>query len=225
MPTRTSSTTTRRRVVAPADSQAQEFKQLRLKVARQSALITILFILVAGFGLGGALVFCQYVDRIAGLEQMQSPAMMSDMQQLNTRLQSAMQDLAALQQHATPAPTTTTTPSVVSPNGLPTSQPTMSPSGQLDRGTVSPDGTKYAGYEDVVKGKMGVAVELLNSTSTRKIKYIVIFNPYSESTGMNLPQGQEMSVRWKDNSTIEYDVLTKKGSAWVKSTNTVKIFF
>lgn len=98
----------------------------------------------------------------------------------------------------------------------------MSPSGALDRGSLSADGTRYAGYEDGVKGKIGIGVEIV---ATKQVKHIVIFDPRSESTGKGTPSESNMSVRWKDAQTIEYDVLVKKSGNWVKETQTVKIFF
>ncbi len=98
----------------------------------------------------------------------------------------------------------------------------VSPSGLLHRGSWNSDSTRYAGYDETTKGKIGIGVEI---PATKQVKHIVIFNAFSESTGKALPQESDMSVRWKDDSTIEYDVLVKKGGAWVKETQTVQIYF
>lgn len=98
----------------------------------------------------------------------------------------------------------------------------QSPSGALTRGSLSPDGTKYAGYEDVVKGKIGLSVE---SVDSQKVKRIEIFNPTIESTGAGTQLESSMSVRWKDNQTIEYDVLVKKQGVERKEIRNAKIFF
>ena len=222
----------RRRVAAAPDPHLHEIARLRHVIGRQGAVITMLCIILACFAFAGALMLFQQSVRLSSLEQTQTTSSERDLQQVDSRLQGAMQELSVLEQRmATQSPvmqamTPPTTPTVPT-NALPVSEPSSSPTGQLDRGMMSPDGSKYAGYEDTVKGKIGIAVEILslNSTTTHKIKYIVIFNPFTQSTGLNSPQGTGMSVRWKDNSTIEYDVLTKKGSSWVKETSTVKIFF
>ena len=98
----------------------------------------------------------------------------------------------------------------------------VSASGLLDRGSLSADGTKYAGYDSVTKGKIGIGVEL---TATKQVKHIVIFDTRSEATGKGTPSEADLSVRWKDAKTVEYDLLVKKGSQWVKETQSVKIFF
>ncbi len=105
---------------------------------------------------------------------------------------------------------------------VPVDASVKSPSGKLARGSFSPDGTKYAGYEETTKGKIGIAVEIV---STGKIRYIVIFNPNTESTGAGSVLAEGMSVRWVDNQTIEYDVLINKNSEQIKDTERVAIFF
>ncbi len=99
----------------------------------------------------------------------------------------------------------------------------MSPSGALDRGMMNASGTRYAGYNDTVKGKIGVAVEVKGESRPR---YIVIFNPYTESTGKGTSYDSQMSVRWVDDSTIEYDVLVTNADKTQKiETRTVQIYF
>ncbi len=95
--------------------------------------------------------------------------------------------------------------------------------GILTRGAYSPDGTKYAGYDDVTPGKMGLGVE---SFSENKLRHVVLFNRYTESSGVGTPDESMLSVRWQDDSTIEYDVLVKKADGSTsKETREIKIFF
>jgi hypothetical protein len=114
-----------------------------------------------------------------------------------------------------------TAPTVPSAPAAPVTS-AASPSGVLKRGSLSPDGTKYAGYEETTKGKIGIAVE---TVSGGRVRYIVIFNPFTESTGAGAPSASEMSVRWVDNQTIEYDVLVTRNGNQTKETEQVRIFF
>lgn len=124
--------------------------------------------------------------------------------------------VAAVVNSVVTASTTTATATATSTDGL------VSPGGLLHRGSWNSDATRYAGYDETTKGKIGIGVEI---PATKQVKHIVIFNAFSESTGKGLPQESDMSVRWKDSSTIEYDVLVKKGGTWVKETQTVQIYF
>ncbi len=102
-------------------------------------------------------------------------------------------------------------------------EPSMSPTGALDRGMLNADGTRYAGYNDTVKGKIGVAVEIVGES---RPKYIVLFNTSLESTGKGTPQESQMSVQWKSPSEIEYNVLVKKADGTQDiETRTVTIHF
>jgi hypothetical protein len=208
--------------------------QLRHTLAHHAAFITIIWVVMLFLSLGVSLVLLKHNLEIRELYLAQGQ--MNDLDwkinQLEYRLDGG--------QTLVPPPPTAPAPKVTTPATWPTSttssssstlnwgslanSSSVSPSGELHRGAVSPDGTKYAGYEETTKGKIGVAVELLNATEGRKIRYIVIFS-LSESTGKGLPQESQMSVRWKSNSTIEYDVLVKKGTSWVKETRTVTIGF
>jgi len=96
--------------------------------------------------------------------------------------------------------------------------------GILTRGSYSPDGTKYAGYDDVTAGKIGLGVESFNENN--KLRRVVLFNRYTESSGAGTPDESMLNVRWLDDSTIEYDVLVKKGDGSTsKETREIKIFF
>lgn len=119
-------------------------------------------------------------------------------------------------------PTDALAPAPTGPATKLTGSSVTSPSGALNRGSLSPDGTKYAGYNDTVKGKIGLAVEIV---ATKKVKYIEILNTNIESTGAGTAMASTMSVRWVDNSTIEYDVLVTKNGAQVKETRTTRIYF
>jgi len=196
-------------------------------IAYHAAMITALWVVVLFMCLGVWLVLLVNMLRLDAVEKRLTSLehQLSNNQVLNVL--APMIPTTPL--GALPSAGATTTPPAGSPtNTAPTPTPTptagatTSPSGALDRGSLSPDGTKFAGYNDTVKGKIGIAVELV---STGKVKYIVLFSPFSESTGKGTPQEGNLSVRWKDNSTIEYDELVKQGSDWVKQTNTVKIYF
>ncbi|MDQ7815179.1 MAG: hypothetical protein RDU25_05245 [Patescibacteria group bacterium] len=113
-----------------------------------------------------------------------------------------------------------------------TTQPPSTTSGQADlsgytgiltRGSYSPDGKKYAGYDDVTQGKIGLGVE---SFAENKLRHVILFNRYSESSAVGTPDESMLSVRWIDNDTIQYDVMVKKadGSA-TKETREINIFF
>ena len=121
----------------------------------------------------------------------------------------------------TTSATTSTLAAPPLPNSLPATSATLSPDGGLDRGSLSPDGTKFAGYEDNIKGKIGVAVETL---ADKRIRHVVLFSP-SQSTGKGTPYEDQMSVSWKDNSTIVYNVLTTANGKQTITTETVQIGF
>lgn len=117
---------------------------------------------------------------------------------------------------------TTTEPETISSVPPAVSPDLASPSGLLHRGSWNSDVTRYAGYDETTKGKIGIGVEI---PATKQVKHIVIFNAVSESTGKGMPEESSMSVRFKDDHTIEYDVLVKKSGQWVKDTQTVQIYF
>jgi len=184
---------------------------MRRAVTYHASSITILWVVVLLMSIGIWLVLLVDMLRIDALER-NNIILQIQVADLRLRLEPSLQAPPVVA--PTPAPTTT----------LPTAPPSasMSPSGALSRGSLSPDGTKYAGYNDTVKGKLGIAVEILE---TKKVRYIEIFNAITESTGKGTAFESAMSVRWKDDQVIEYDVLVKKGDGWVKETRTTKIFF
>lgn len=185
---------------------------MRRAVTYHASSITILWVVVLLMSIGIWLVLLVDMLRIDALER-NNIILQIQVADLRLRLEPSQQAAPPVVAPA-PAPTTT----------LPTAPPSasMSPSGALSRGSLSPDGTKYAGYNDTVKGKLGIAVEVLE---TKRVRYIEIFNAITESTGKGTEFESAMSVRWKDAQTIEYDVLVKKGDSWVKETRTTKIFF
>lgn len=99
-----------------------------------------------------------------------------------------------------------------------------SPYAMLVRGALSPDGTKYAGYDDTTTGKLGVGVITL---ADKRVRHIVLFDTRIESSGAEISTGiyGTIGVRWTDDKTIQYDVMVKKAAGLVKETRTVKIGF
>ncbi len=175
-----------------------------------STSITLLWVLVLslGFGLGLVLMVLSNSVRLARHDQRLT------MQRLDV----LQNQLAAIRRYIAKQHTVS---SAVYTGALGSSTP-KSPSGALSRGSLSPDGKKYAGYEDVLSGKLGLSLEMLD---TGKLKRLEIFNPLTESTGADTPFDSLMSVRWKDQQTIEYDVLVKRQGVQKKETRNAKIFF
>jgi hypothetical protein len=184
-------------------------------IAYHAAAITILWVVVLFMCLAGWLVMCVSILRIDALEK--QVAMLSQQVEKGQMLNVLTPIVPAAPSQ--PAATTTQPAPLLPP--APTAA-SLSPSGLLDRGALSDDGSRYAGYDDVTKGHVGVAVEIV---ATKQVKHIVIFSPFSQSTGKGTPQETDLSVRWKDASTIEYDYLAKQGTSWVKKTDSVKIYF
>lgn len=158
----------------------------------------------------------------------------SDITNIQTQVDAIDTRLTNLESKGIVPATSTTTPTAVSSEGVPTetlpaSKPVVSnasqtsPSGALVRGSLSPDGTKFAGYDVVTSGKKGVAVQVIGET---RIRHIVLFNPATESSGLGLPEESSMSVRWLDNKTIEYDIILKKANGTQeKKVENVKVYF
>lgn len=173
---------------------------------------------VAGFGLtlavAGASAF--HVMRIEALEQ-----------RLNIDavvITSLAQSMDALQQKVDAS----CSPLGETPSGSNGSASSTAPtlgasneSGLLHRGSLSPDGTKFAGYDETTKGKIGIAVETL---SDKRIRHIVIFSK-SQSSGAGTPFEEVMSVTWLGKQTIQYDVLETINGKQSKRTEIVKIGF
>jgi hypothetical protein len=110
----------------------------------------------------------------------------------------------------------------VTPLSPPTGMPSAtSPNGQLMRGSFSPDGTKFAGYEEKRPAQRGIAVEV---PAEGRVRYVMIFSP-SQSTGAGTTLEPQMSVRWVDDKTIEYDVLVTEGGNQEKRTERIRIGF
>ena len=202
---------------APLLSEKSETqKEVVRTVAQNSSTITILWVVVFFFSLGLGLTLLidgLRLDAVQNAQSSEAQALVQLTQQLN-----ALED-----QLAKPS-----TPPVAAPSTVP-SAPTATPStptvpaGILTRGTFSPDGKMIAGYDDVTAGKIGIGVQVVGET---RIRHIVLFNRYSESSGVGTPYEKTMSVRWTDNQTIEFDVLVKKANgATSVETRTVKIFF
>jgi hypothetical protein len=173
--------------------------------------VTLLSVISLFLFLGIALALCAFVARMERIESILASqgAVLSDLQ---VQQPLPPQDLKPLPVDGAPV-----TSEPVSP-----AQPSSSPSGKLHRGSFSPDGTKYAGYEETTKGKIGIAVETIDGG---RIRYIVIFNAFTESTGAGSDLANALSVRWIDNQTIEYDVLVTRGGTQTTETEQVRIFF
>lgn len=206
MPPRTSSRTRSSAARAEAPSGSHEYRHV---IASHGSLLTILWVVLLFLSLGIGLTL--FVQKVRMDADGRSIAVLSQ------RVDELQRRVMLLSQPASPVATPTT--AVGAPNVLPTN---VSASGLLERGSLSPDGTKYAGYDVTTKGKIGIGVEILQ---TKQVKHIVIFNPNTESTGNGTTDESNLSVRWVDSNTIEYDLLVKKGGAWVKEVQTVNIFF
>jgi hypothetical protein len=194
---------------------------LRRIVMSHETVISVLTILSVSFLLAGALMAYIQTVQIDGLTSTSNSARESQLNvqrnlvNLQNRVEDMDQRVTNLETAAMTAPVvTTTTPSgesATTTGRLPTAMqksiaaPT-SPSGALVRGSFSPDGLHYAGYDVVTVGKKGVAIETVGTPS---VSLVVPFNPKTQSSGLGLPQESSMSVRWVDNSTIEYDVIYK----------------
>ena len=192
-------------------------KDFTRAIAYHSSAITILWILVAFLALGFIFLILVFYARLCADEQ--------DLALLNNSLVKTQQSVLSLQDKVrTLMPKSAEAPAAVTnvAGGL-TPALNASPSGLLNRGALSPDGTKYAGYDDTTKGKIGIGVETL---ADKRIRHIVIFNTKTESSGAQI-SSQQLGVRWIDNQTIEYDVMVLKSgqTAPVKETLTTKIYF
>lgn len=144
---------------------------------------------------------------------------------LNEQLNKTQKSLDALQQKAVitrskPVEVTVTIPPASSTNTRSTATANASYA-PLNRGALSPDGTKYAGFDDTTKGKSGIGVITL---ADKRVRHVVLFNTKTESSGVG-NQAWELGVSWRDNSTIQYDVLVQKATGPVLETRTVKIGF
>lgn len=182
-------------------------------IAYHSSAITIFWILFLFLSLGFVFLFLVQYAKIEML--------MQDVAALNEQLVKTQRAVISLQQRvpalqvAVPtmeeAPIASTSSAALIPAG-------PAYSGILTRGAFSPDGTKYAGYDDVTKGKLGIGVETL---ADKRVRRVVLFTA-AESSGAGTTKESLMSVSWKDNSTIMYNVLVNKTTI---ETRTVKIGF
>lgn len=213
----------------------------RRTLSQHGAHIFLLWVVLLTFGFAGSLMVLTVATRLQALES-QGPRVM-DLEALVGQQELRLSQLVEAVKQLSPVPTQPSQPGMSTPQpGMPDQSvsmpgsvgspvpaialaPSSSPSGELSRGMLSPDGSKFAGYEDVKVGKKGIAVELIKDPGTRKERYIVIFNALTESTGIGTPSEKEMLVRWKDEKTIEYDVLVKVKNEWKKETRDVQIFF
>lgn len=185
-------------------------QSLRRAVAYHASQITILWIVVLFMTIGSFLVILFLVSKLE-LTRIQLALTVNEL----GKAEQLIRQMSRLTQPAAGLPTSAFAPSAAASSAA-------SPSGALVRGSLSPDGTKYAGYNDAVKSKIGIAVEIL---ATGKVRYVELF-PKADSTGSGTASESGMSVRWKDDSTIEYDVLvTKSDGRQVKETRTTQIYY
>ncbi len=208
---------------SPEPAPQNALTNLRRIVMSHETVISVLTILLVSCLLAGALIAYIQTVQIDGLSATSNTARESQLnvQRNLVNLQNRVEDIdqrvtnletASVVPTSTPATATSTSASNATSTGrLPVAMqksvaaPT-SPSGALVRGSFSPDGTRYAGYDVVTVGKKGVAIEAVGTPS---VSLVVPFNPKTQSSGLGLPQESSMSVRWLDNSTIEYDVIYK----------------
>ena len=232
MPIRTS---TRRAKLdtTPVSSRHAAFDAyLKRAVTYHAAMITVLWVFGLFFAFAMSLTLLVETSRIDVLEQTQAALVqqaVSSQQALVDLQMKQSQGGSLIPQAGVPAMATSTSAVVAptTPGAVPTlpfaGDSEMSPSGTLDRGALSPDGKRYAGYDDVTKGKLGIGVEILGDA---RIRHIVLFNPKTETSGAGTAEAATMSVRWTDSDTISYDVLVKAANGTQKvETRTVQIFF
>lgn len=195
--------------------------ELRHRVVSLSALMTIVWVSMVFLAFGGALVLLRHGMQLRELRDMKAIVRTQD---LELQVQDwRISELEKATGTVPSKPMEAIEPAMPTPALAPMPPETTggimlmtSPSGTLVRGTTSPDGTKFAGFNEV-GARRGIAVEILDPKETRKIRYIVLFSP-SESSGT--------SVRWKDAQTVEYDVVLKNSAGTTKTeTREVKIFF
>ena len=207
----------------PEQAPPSAMLNLRRTVMSHETVISVLCILFVVFMLAAVLVGYIHTVQIGGITADASTARESQLNvqrnllSLQTRVEQIDQRVTNLE-NAAVSSTLLTTSSTVSGMvvtstlplaSLPVAHPAasaLSPSGALVRGSFSPDGTQYAGYDVKTVGKKGVAVE---TVSTASVKLVVPFNPATQSSGLGLPQESSMSVRWLDNQTLQYDVILK----------------
>ena len=220
MPIRTSA----RKSTPPVHTMSHSFEAyLKRAVTYHACAITVLWVFMLFFSFAASLTLLVETSRIDALENTQS-ALVQQALWSQHALQVAQSQLKALQAPVVPTATSTAAEAAaVVPVPPFQGDPSMSPSGTLDRGAPSPDGKRYAGYDDVTKGKLGIGVEIMGDP---RIRHIVLFNPKTETSGAGTVQAEVMSVRWTNSDTISYDVLVKAASGTQKvETRTVQIFF
>lgn len=199
---------------AAAPSVAKDYKHA---IAYHSSAITIFWVLFLFLSLGFTFVFLVQYAKIEML--------MQDVAALNSQLIKTQQAVIGLQQRLPAAQAVVPaaeTPAAVAPPNASEVQVGPTYTGILTRGAFSPDGTKYAGYDDVTVGKLGIGVETL---ADKRVRRVVLFNTKVESSGTTTPEATSFTVRWKDDSTIEYDVQVNKSGVPTKEARTVKIGF
>ena len=174
---------------------------IRRAVVYHATMITILWVLVLFLSLG------------FGISMLQSNVRLSMLEQQNAVQALRIEELSNVPPQAIETPTTTS---------MATSTSEETTYGILNRGSLSADGSKYAGYDDTTVGKKGIGVQVIGET---RVRHIVIFNTKTELSGNGTPSDAGMSVRWKDASTFEYDVLVVKGGTTVKETRESTIYF
>ncbi|MFZ2803706.1 MAG: hypothetical protein WA001_00625 [Patescibacteria group bacterium] len=211
----------------PSRSSSAPSHDHKRAIAYHAAAITMLWVVVLLMSLGVWLVLLADMIRLDRLDAevtmiAQDFVAAQQTMQAQPTVPTQAPMIPATPPQPMPSPTSTLPPTTGSASlpGMPGN--TTSPDGLLDRGSLSPDGTKFAGFDDTTAGKIGIAVEVIAS---QQEKHIVIFNPSSESTGKGMPQEGDLSVRWVDNSHIQYDELIKQDGQWFKQTKTVEIFF
>lgn len=201
------------RTLRAKPSVAATQKDYKHAIAYHSSAITIFWVLFLFLSLGFAfLSLAQY----AKIEML-----MQDVALLDDQLAKTQRTLLSLQQTTPAAPAMIPAPETLPPTAAASEPVGPVYSGALTRGAFSPDGTKYAGYDDVTAGKLGIGVETM---SDNRVRRVVLFSR-SESSGATSPEATSFTVRWKDNSTIEYDVEVTAAGKSTKETRTVKIGF
>ncbi len=186
-------------------------------IAYHSSSITIFWVLFLFLTLGFGLMTLGYYDKLNQQER--------NIAALNDELIKTQKSLISMQQKAVitkskPVEVSVTVVPETGTNQLPAAKvsETHAP---LERGALSPDGTKYAGYDDTTAGKLGIGVMTL---ADKRVRHIVLFNPKTENSGAVISSSM-YGVRWLDKNTIQYDVLVTSGAKAGKETRTVDIGF
>lgn len=198
----------------PSRSRASSFDSyLKRAVVYHASAVTVLWVVLLFVSFGIALTLLVQMLRLNVTEQAHA-ILVARVRELGLDARDLRNQLAEIKKNAT---------STVSERAIPPGAADPRSFGTLTRGSMSPDGKKYAGYDDGTQGKRGISVIVIGET---RVRHITLFNPRAESSGIGTPEESSMSVRWIDTQTIEYDVIVKQANGQQsRETRTTKIYF